>query len=243
MVINGAIHCFFEQSGAFKNEFRKLGYLAYDYDISNNYGETDFLIDLFVEIDNAYDGKPSVFDKITQDDLVLSFFPCIYFCATSQMNFSFTAWNHRNHTAKQKADYVIERSKKRERYFQLAVKMFSVIEQRGLRMIMENPWSEQTFLKANFIYQPTYVDKNRMLRGDYFVKPTAYWYVGCEQTYGITIQKDKKRRSILWNTRQNPVAGVCSEERSEISPDYARNFICDKIIGKPHQPKQASLFD
>ena len=26
-------HCFFEQSGTFKNEFKKLGYKAYDYDI------------------------------------------------------------------------------------------------------------------------------------------------------------------------------------------------------------------
>jgi hypothetical protein len=26
-------------------------------------------------------------------------------------------------------------------------------------------------------------------------------------------------------------AGLCSEERSVISPDYARNFICDFILG------------
>ena len=44
------IHCLFEQSGTFKNEFKKLGYLAYDYDIQNEFGETDFLIDLFLEI-------------------------------------------------------------------------------------------------------------------------------------------------------------------------------------------------
>lgn len=33
MKINGKVHCFFEQSGTFKNEFRKLGYEAFDYDI------------------------------------------------------------------------------------------------------------------------------------------------------------------------------------------------------------------
>ena len=43
-------HCLFEQSGTFKNEFRKLGIEAYDYDILNNYGETDYQIDLFEEI-------------------------------------------------------------------------------------------------------------------------------------------------------------------------------------------------
>lgn len=44
------VHCLFEQSGTFKNEFKKLGYEAYDYDIQNEFGETDFVIDLFEEI-------------------------------------------------------------------------------------------------------------------------------------------------------------------------------------------------
>lgn len=43
-------HCLFEQSGTFKNEFKKLGIEAYDYDILNDYGETDYQIDLFEEI-------------------------------------------------------------------------------------------------------------------------------------------------------------------------------------------------
>ena len=44
------IHCLFEQSGTFKNEFKKLGYEAYDYDIQNAFGQTDYVIDLFSEI-------------------------------------------------------------------------------------------------------------------------------------------------------------------------------------------------
>ena len=43
-------HCLFEQSGVFKNEFKKLGIEAYDYDILNDYGQTDYQIDLFAEI-------------------------------------------------------------------------------------------------------------------------------------------------------------------------------------------------
>lgn len=56
MEINGKIHLMFEQSGTFKNEFRKLGYEAYDYDIQNNFGETDYENDLFAEIESAYGG-------------------------------------------------------------------------------------------------------------------------------------------------------------------------------------------
>lgn len=64
MEITGKVHCFFEQSGTFKNEFIKLGIPAEDYDVQNNFGETDNVIDLFAEIENAYDGNPSIFDNI-----------------------------------------------------------------------------------------------------------------------------------------------------------------------------------
>lgn len=50
MEIKGKVHCLFEQSGTFKNEFIKLGIPAEDYDIQNNFGETDHVIDLFTEI-------------------------------------------------------------------------------------------------------------------------------------------------------------------------------------------------
>ena len=44
VVISGGrmkFHLFFEQSGTFKNELIKLGYEAMDYDILNNFGQTD----------------------------------------------------------------------------------------------------------------------------------------------------------------------------------------------------------
>lgn len=44
------VHCLFEQSGTFKNEFIKLGINAYDYDIHNEFNQTDYVIDLFKEI-------------------------------------------------------------------------------------------------------------------------------------------------------------------------------------------------
>ena len=53
MNINGKVYCFFEQSGTFKHEFQKLGYEAEDYDIQNEYNETDHVCDLFAEIETA----------------------------------------------------------------------------------------------------------------------------------------------------------------------------------------------
>lgn len=75
MEINGKVWCFFEQSGTFKNEFKKLGYEAVDVDIQNNFGETDHIVDLFGEIENAYDGNPSIFDNIMGGGFNYGVFP------------------------------------------------------------------------------------------------------------------------------------------------------------------------
>lgn len=47
------VHCLFEQSGTFKNAFKKYGIKAYDYDILNEFGETDYVTDLFKEIEGG----------------------------------------------------------------------------------------------------------------------------------------------------------------------------------------------
>lgn len=241
MEIKGKVHCFFEQSGTFKNEFMKLGIPAEDYDIQDNYNETDHIIDLFNEIEKGYNGEISVFDYITQDDLIIAFYPCIYFCATSQMAFYMSYTNYRCLSDKEKIETILKRSDKRKEYYDRLIKFCSVCLQRDIRMIFENPWSEQTYLKANFIKVPELIDSNRLLRGDYFKKPTAYWYFNCEPTYGESYQNDKKQKTIM-NAKSGAKAGLCSEERSMISSDYARNFICDFILGKKQQNSQLTLF-
>ena len=116
--------------------------------------------------------------------------------------------------------------------------MLAVAKVRGLMLIMENPWSEQTYLKANFVLPPSLVDMDRTKRGDYYKKPTAYWFINCTPTNGRTYQRQKERKTIL-NTKSSSTAGLCSEERSMIHPDYARNFICDFILGKPQKYTEA----
>lgn len=241
MEIKGKVHCFFEQSGTFKNEFIKLGYEAFDYDIQNEYGQTDYVIDLFNEIEKAYEEKPSIFDTITQDDLIIAFFPCIYFCATSQMAFYMTYTNYRKLEDQDKIKEILKRTEKRKEFFSLLIKFCAVCLNKKIRMIFENPWAEQTYLKANFIKVPDLIDTNRTLRGDFFVKPTAFWYWNCEPTYGESYQNDKEKKTIM-NSKQGKEKGLCSEERSMISPDYARNFICDFILGKKQNLSQLSLF-
>ena len=242
MEIRGKVHLMFEQSGVFKNEFKKLGYEAYDYDIQNNHGETDYQIDLFKEIEDAYDGKPSLFDNITRDDLIMAFFPCIYFCENNQLYFTGQHINYRKLTEREKAEKIIERSHNREVFYRYLTMLYAVVAERGLRMIIENPWSAVGYLNNNFIIPPTIIDKNRRRRGDAFKKPTAYWFVNCKPTFGQSFTIPKEEKSIS-SSRGGAKAGLCSEERSMISPDYARNFICDFILGKEQEYSERSLFE
>lgn len=241
MEITGKVHCFFEQSGTFKNEFIKLGIPAEDYDIQNNFGQTDHVIDLFGEIEKAYEGGGSIFDSISSDDLIMAFFPCIYFSCMSQMDLSWTAKNYRRLSGREATEKILERVHNREVYFTLLIKMCQVARERKLRLVFENPYSLQTFLKSGFIQAPAVVDENRTLRGDYFIKPTAYWYINCEPTKGKSFQKPKEVKRLMWE-KKSPQAGVCSEDRSMISPDYARNFICDFILGKQQTNTIPTLF-
>lgn len=242
MEIKGKVHCFFEQSGTFKNEFKKLGYDALDYDIQNSFGETDLVIDLFNEIENGYMGEPSLFDGINEDDLIIAFFPCIYFEAMQANYYSLNSNNVRNLSQCDRIDVAIKRLEQRTYYHMLLYKLLWIISKRNLRLIIENPAAKPHYLigTQNFP-EPTYIDKNRMLRGDYFTKPTAYWFFNCERTSGFSEQNDKKRR-IVTDCKSANRAGLCSEERSMISPDYARNFICDFIIGKKQNITQPTIF-
>ena len=241
MKIKGKIHCLFEQSGTFKKEFMKLGIPSEDYDIQNNFGETDNVIDLFAEIESAYISEPSIFDGIDSDDLVMAFFPCIYFEEMQTNYYSLNTNNVSHKRDTEKVEIAIERLRNRTHFHIILYKLLHVCYKYNIRLIVENPASKPHYLLSNNFPKPTFIDKNRMLRGDYFIKPTAYWYFNCEPTHGCTIQNDKEKRTIK-SSRGSKTAGLCSEERSMISPDYARNFICDFIIGKVQKNTQLDFF-
>ena len=186
-------------------------------------------------------GSRAYLTKWGGQDLIVAFFPCIYFCENNQLALSYYHNNYRKLGYRERTEKILQRMRDREYFYSLICKMVAVAYERKLRMIIENPWNGATYLKQNFVLSPTLIDNNRMLRGDYYVKPTAYWFINCTNTHGSTEQKDKEKKRIA-RSKSAPHAGLCSEERSMISPDYARNFICDFIIGKEQQGTQLALF-
>lgn len=218
------IHCFFEQSGTFKNEFKKLGYEAEDYDILNDFGETDNQIDLFSEIEKAYRKENSVFDKITFDDLIMAFFPCVRFEEQIKLGFRGEQYQLKNYTDEQKLEYDLKLHSELAKLYELVTKLAIVCLRKSLKLIIENPWSERHYLRQFWALKPKIIDKNRRLKGDYYIKPTQYWFIGCEPKDNFVLEP-------IEITQKKTVEYVnYAVERSLISKNYARRFIKEFIV-------------
>lgn len=233
------VYCFFEQSGTFKNAFIAAGIPAEDYDIQDEFGETEHVIDLFAEIDKAFDGHPSIFDQIQPTDLIMAFFPCIHFCDAKTLLFRAVHTSQRRKELYNIMRANIPLSQERQRFFEVLLRFVVVVLERNLKMVLENPWntSRGTYLQVNFP-EPSIIDTNRALRGDYYVKPTAYWFFNCEPTEGESYQDKNDNPLIVYKQKgEHQETGICDSERSAISPAYAKNFIADFIMGTKRKGK------
>jgi len=223
--------CFFEQSGTFKREFVRLGVPAEDYDIRNDFGETDHVIDLFSEIRGGYCNNPSIFDEIGADDLVIAFFPCVRFEDQIQLHFAGNHCAMKNWSDERKAENSLRLHEELSTMYELWTKLFIVCLRRGIRLIVENPNGKMHYMKRYFPIRAKITDDDRTLNGDYYKKPTQYWFVNCEPEQGFVFEpiEPTQRRSI---EDQTNVDGIDRQViRSMIHPQYANRFIRTYILG------------
>lgn len=219
------VFCLFEQSGHFKKAFQELGIPAEDYDILNDFGETDHVIDLFGEIDKAYEGKPSLFDQITKGDLAMAFFPCTRF--ENQINLAFRGQmrQQKNYSDIEKIEYARKLHQERARLYDLICKMFIVALRGGWRMIVENPYSNEHYLVRYFPIKAKIIDHDRRRDGDAMKKPTQYWFINYEPAMNIVFESLEYVTPGTWSEK-NQV------ERSMIHPQYCRRFIKKYILDR-----------
>lgn len=232
------IHLLFEQSGTFKNEFKKLGYEAYDYDILNDFDETDHQVDLFEEIRGGYENKPSIFDKMETNDLLFAFFPCVRFENQIMLHFRGQANQMKNWSLKKKMEYDINLLDEVNEMYKLVNYLCIICIRKNLRLIIENPFSEEHFLRRYWCLSPSIIDRDRRENGDYYAKPTQYWFLNCKPSSNflfepITYNAIEVKDAIRMMKKQDfEKTGAKTKKvaRSMIHPDYARRFILSYII-------------
>lgn len=219
------VHCLFEQSGTFKNEFKKLGHEAYDYDIQNEFGETDFVVDLFENIRLGYEGKPSIFDDISPDDLIMAFFPCTRFEDQIMLGFRGQNAGMKAWCQKKKLEYSMKLHTELDEYYQLISKLVILCIDRNLQLIIENTFSAQHYLRQYWCMQPDLIDKDRTERGDWYKKPTQYFFVNRKPKNNLVmeVQDYVERKRLKWDVRNQT-------QRSMIHPQYANRFIREFIL-------------
>lgn len=217
-------HCFFEQSGTFKNEFKKLGYEALDYDIQNEFGETNYIIDLFEQIEKAYKNERSIFDNISQKDTIIAFFPCIRFEDQIQLHFRGTANQQKKWSDIKKLENNLILHKELSKLYEVITKLAIVCLRGKIPLIIENPYSSMHYLVKYWCIPAKVIDKDRTLRGDFFEKPTQYWFINCEPKYNMILEPQ------VWYKKKTIENTHNKTERSMISKEYANRFIREFII-------------
>lgn len=218
------VHCLFEQSGTFKKAFKELGYDAIDYDI-NKTENVDVVINLFIQINLAsVEGEYTIFDNISQDDLVIAFFPCTYFSDQSQLLSRGDNYGQKEWSEKKKIEYSIEQMSMRNKYYLHLCNLCLIAIKKGFKLIIENPYGKVNFLKQYFPIKPKVIIMNRQKMGDFYKKPTQFFFINCNPEFNLQNEYN------LENKMQKRIEDNKGIERSIISPTFAKNFIKDFII-------------
>lgn len=219
------VHCFFEQSGTFKNAFEKMGHTAYDYDIEKT-DNVDFCINLLDEIMNKHIGAESeIFDNIKENDLIMAFFPCTYFSDQSQLNSRGDSFGMRKWDLEKKLYNSIRLMDSREYYYKCLCLLCIIAIEKKVKLIIENPEGKCNFLKQFFPVKNKIVINDRRLYGDVFKKRTQFFFINCEPAFNLINDYaiNKKETKIIEEEH--------GFERSKITAAFAENFIKAFILG------------
>lgn len=161
--------------------------------------------------------------------MILAFFPCTRFEAKIPLAFRGELYQQKKWTNTQKLEYSMTLHDELHRNYELISKMVYIVIDKGLRMIIENPYTQPHYLTSYWCIKPKIIDKDRRLNGDYMKKPTQYFFIGCEPRQNLVFepidfveQRVCDRIKADSHTRQ--------VMRSEIHPQYANRFIRQYIL-------------
>ena len=179
---------------------------------------------MFVEIENAYENKESAFDEISKEDTIIAFFPCIRFEDQIQMAFRGTQFQLKQWSLEQKLEYDLKLHKELSKLYAIITKMAIVCIKKNISLIIENPYSTTHYLVKYWAIRAKIIDIDRTERGDYYKKPTQYWFINCEPKYNMILEPQAMNETKTIENVHNKT------ERSIIAKEYANRFIREFIL-------------
>lgn len=167
---------------------------------------------------------------MSADDLILAFFPCTYFECQSQLwffgnNYSQSKWDMRK-----KLESDIERHNELNSFYVLLSKLTIICIDRGLRLVIENPYNQPHYLTMYWCLKPAIIDMDRTENGDYYKKPTQYYFIGMKPKDNLVFEAlDYVPMRQIGKLKRGDGLDV-KKQRSEIHPQYANRFIRQYLI-------------
>ena len=170
-----------------------------------------------------------MFDNIALDDIIMAFFPCTMFQENNALLFRGVANQFQSVSDEYKLRYVHERHKTLHEMYERFTELCMVAIARGLKLIIENPYTQPHYLTRYFPIEPALIDMDRTIRGDKFKKPTQYWFINCKLQNNFIFEPQE---IIDTEIIERLTGGNRQARRSEITPEYARRFIREFVIAQ-----------
>lgn len=177
------------------------------------------------KLGGGYYNKPSIFDQIKEDDIILAFFPCIRFDSEIILSIKGVGSSIKKWSKIRQLENAMRINNEINEMYQLVSMLAHIAYKRNLKLIIENPANGAHYLKRYWPIEPALIDWDRSRRGDNFKKPTQYWFINCKPKYNFEWgQQTDIFKPLLKVHNCNTV------ERSMITSSYAENFIKEFIL-------------
>jgi hypothetical protein len=161
---------------------------------------------------------------MTKEDLIIAFFPCTRFEAIIPLQFRGEAIQQKKWSDEKKLEHSMKLHTELHRLYMCISKMSLICIRRGLRLVIENPYTQPHYLTSYWCLKPSIIDKDRTLNGDYYKKPTQYWFIGMKPKNNLVFEPlEPIQQKNIMNEHNKAI-------RSLISSQYASRFIRQYLI-------------
>ncbi len=158
------------------------------------------------------------------DDLILAFFPCTRFETKVFLWYRGENYGQRNWDDLKKLEKSMEMHDELNKMYLLLCKLSIIAIKRSLRLVIENPYMQPHYLTLFWCLKPAIIDKDRTLNGDYYKKPTQYWFIGFKPKNNLVFEPIEEVEQRIITKEHDKV------QRSMIHPQYANRFIRQYLI-------------
>ena len=108
-------------------------------------------------------------------------------------------------------------------------------------MIIENPYMQPHYLTTYWCLKPTIIDHDRTQNGDYYKKPTQYWFINVKPKQNLILEPiDYVETQVISRVKKKDGISV-KTQRSMIHPQYVSRFIRQYVIEQDEESLEEQI--